>query len=39
MKSNAAWIVLGLLSLTVFVLSFMRTPEEITRMLETVSRE
>jgi hypothetical protein len=39
MKNKVSWIVLGLLSLAVFVLSFMRTPEEITRMLETVSRE
>ena len=39
MKNKALWIALGLLFLAVFVLSFMRTPEEITRMLETVSRE
>ena len=39
MKSKALWIVLGLLFLAVFVLSFMRTPAEITRMLEAVSRE
>lgn len=39
MKNRASWIVLGLLSLAVFVLTFVRTPEEITRMLETVSRE
>jgi hypothetical protein len=39
MKNGASWIVLGLLSLAVFVLTFVRTPAEITGMLETVSRD
>lgn len=39
MKNRMKWIVLGLLLLAIFVLSFMKTPEAITSMLENVSRE
>jgi hypothetical protein len=39
MKKRIKWIVLGLLLLAIFVLTFMRTPEEITSMLETVSKD
>jgi uncharacterized membrane protein YhaH (DUF805 family) len=39
MKKRIKWIVLGLLLLAIFVLTFMRTPEEITSMLENISKE
>jgi len=39
MKNRMKWIVLGLLSLVVFSLSLMKTPEAITAMLENVSKE
>ncbi len=39
MKAKIKWIVLGLLFLVIFVLTFMKKPEEITRLLENVSRE
>ncbi len=39
MKNRINWIVLGLLLLVIFVLTFMKTPDEITSMLENVSKE
>src|SRR4030065_2101464 len=39
MKNRMKWIVLGLLLLAIFVLTFMKTPEAITSMLENVSKE
>ena len=39
MKNRMNWIVVGLLSLAVFVLTFMKTPETIRSMLENVSKE
>ena len=39
MKSKMKWIVLGALCLMSFVLTFMKTSEAITSMLETVARE
>jgi hypothetical protein len=39
MKNKLKWIVLGLLLLAIFVLTFMKTPEAITSMLETISKE
>ena len=39
MKNRMKWIVLGLSLLAIFVLTFMKTPEAITSMLENVSRE
>jgi hypothetical protein len=39
MKDKVTWIVLGLLLLAIFVLTFLKTPEAITRMLENVSKE
>jgi hypothetical protein len=39
MKKRIKWIVLGLLLLAIFVLTFMKTPEAITRMLENISKE
>ena len=38
MKNRIKWIVLGLFLLAIFVLTFMKTPEEITSMLENVSK-
>jgi hypothetical protein len=39
MKNRMRWIVVGLLLLAAFVLTFMKTPEAITSMLENVSKE
>jgi hypothetical protein len=39
MKKRMRWIVLGLVLLAIFVLTFMKTPEAITGKLEKVSRE
>jgi hypothetical protein len=39
MKDRVKWIVLALLSLAIFVLTFMKTPEAITSMLENISNE
>jgi hypothetical protein len=39
MKNTMKWIVVGLLLLAAFVLTFMKTPEAITSMLENVSKE
>jgi hypothetical protein len=39
MKNRIKWIVLGLLLLAVFVLPFMKTPEAITSMLKSISKE
>jgi uncharacterized membrane protein YhaH (DUF805 family) len=39
MKNKIKWIVLGLLVLAIFVLTFMKTPEAITSMLESISNE
>jgi uncharacterized membrane protein YhaH (DUF805 family) len=39
MKNRIKWIVLGLLLLTISVLTFMKTPEAITSMLENISKE
>ena len=39
MKNSVKWIVLGLLLLVVFVLTFMKTPEAITGMLQNVSKD
>jgi len=39
MKSKVKWIVLGVLCLVSFILTFMKAPEAITSMLETVARE
>jgi hypothetical protein len=39
MKKRIKWIVLGLLLLAIFVLTFMKTPEAITSMLENISKE
>jgi len=39
MKNRIKWIVLGLLLLAIFVLTFMKTPEAITSMLENISKE
>jgi uncharacterized membrane protein YhaH (DUF805 family) len=39
MKKRIKWIVLGLLLLAIFALTFTRTPEAITSMLETISKE
>jgi hypothetical protein len=39
MKNKVIWIVLGLMCLAIFVLTFMKTPEAITSMLENVSEE
>ena len=39
MKNRIEWIILGLLLLAVFVLTFLKTPEAITSMLADVSRE
>lgn len=39
MKKGIKWIVLGLLLLAIFVLTFMKTPEAITSMLENISKE
>lgn len=38
-KVSIIWIVLGLLLSSIFVLTFMKTPEAITSMLENVSKE
>jgi uncharacterized membrane protein YhaH (DUF805 family) len=39
MKNKIKWIVLGLLLVAIFVLTFMKTPEAITGMLESISKE
>jgi hypothetical protein len=39
MKDKINWIILGIVLLMIFALTFMKTPEAITRMLENVSRE
>ena len=39
MKKGIKWIVVGLLLLAIFVLTFMKTPEAITSMLENISKE
>jgi len=39
MKNKVRWIVLGVLCLASFVLTFVKTPEAITSMLETVAKE
>jgi hypothetical protein len=39
MENRVKWIVLGVLLLAIFVLTFMKTPEAITSMLENVSKE
>ncbi len=39
MKNRLAWIVLALLLLSVFALTFMKSPEAITAMLQGVSRD
>jgi hypothetical protein len=39
MKNRMKWAVLGLLLLAIFILTFMKTPEAITSMLENVSKE
>jgi hypothetical protein len=39
MKDKIKWIVLAMVLLAVFALTFMKTPEAISRMLENVSRE
>lgn len=39
MKNAAKWIVLSLLCLAIFVLTFMKTPEAITGMLEKISKD
>jgi hypothetical protein len=39
MKNYIKWIVLGVLLLAIFVLTFMKTPEAIRSMLENISRE
>ncbi len=39
MKNKVKWIVLGVLCLASFVLTFMKTSEAITSMLETVAQE
>ena len=39
MKNRITWIVLGVLCLASFVLTFVKTPEAITGMLETVAKE
>ncbi len=39
MKNRMKWIVVGLLLLAAFALTFMKTPEAITSMLENVSKE
>jgi uncharacterized membrane protein YhaH (DUF805 family) len=39
MKNRIKWIVLGILLLAIFVLTFMKTPEAITSMLENISKE
>jgi hypothetical protein len=39
MKNKIKWIVLGLLLLAIFVLTFMKTPEAITSMLANISNE
>ncbi|HUL30930.1 MAG TPA: hypothetical protein VLZ03_10815 [Thermodesulfobacteriota bacterium] len=39
MKNKVGWIVLGVLCLASFVLTFVKTPEAITSMLETVAKE
>jgi hypothetical protein len=38
-KNSVKWIVLGFLLLVVFVLTFMKTPEAITSILENVSKD
>lgn len=37
MKSTMKWLVLGILMLSIFIMTLMRTPEQITDMLVTVS--
>ena len=39
MKDRIKWIVLGLLLLAIFLLTFMKTPEAITSMLQNISKE
>jgi hypothetical protein len=39
MKNRIKWIVLGLLLMAIFVLTFMKTPGAITSMLENISKE
>ena len=39
MRKKVKWIVLGLLLSAIFVLTFMKTPEAITSMLENISKE
>jgi hypothetical protein len=39
MKTKLAWIILGLLTLAVFLLTFMKTPEAISAILRIVSKE
>ncbi|MEJ2105911.1 MAG: hypothetical protein P8X48_01105 [Acidiferrobacteraceae bacterium] len=39
MKNMAKWIVLSLLCLVIFVLTFMKTPEAITSLLENISKD
>ena len=39
MKNRIKWIILGFLLLAIFVLTFMKTPEAITSMLESISKE
>ena len=39
MRTKVRWIVLGLLFFPIFVLTFLKTPDAITNMLENVSNE
>jgi hypothetical protein len=39
MKNRLKWIVLGVLLLAIFVLTFMKTPEAITNTLKNISKE
>jgi hypothetical protein len=39
MRTKVAWIVLGCVLLTIFALTFMKSPEAITALLTTVSRD
>ena len=39
MKNAAKWIVLSLLCLAIFVLTFLKTPEAITGILENISKD
>lgn len=39
MKDRVKWIILALLSLAIFVLTFMKTPEAIASMLDNISKE